>query len=45
MNDDIVTQPAYSWIAIAVETLSNGSNLVFPESGYGTILLSQCARD
>lgn len=45
MNGEIDTQTAYSWGAIAVETLSNGRNLVFPETGHGTILFSQCARD
>ncbi|WP_068111063.1 alpha/beta fold hydrolase [Tropicimonas marinistellae] len=45
MNGEIDTQTAYSWGAIATETLSNGQNLVLPESGHGTILFSQCARD
>lgn len=45
MNGEIDTQTAYSWGAIATETLTNAQNLVFPESGHGTILFSQCARD
>ncbi len=45
MNGEIDVQTSYSWGAIAAETLGNSLNLVFPESGHGTILFSQCARD
>ena len=45
MNGEIDVQTSYSWGGIAAKTLSNSQNLVFPESGHGTILFSQCARD
>lgn len=45
MNGEIDVQTAFDWGALAAESLSNSQNLVFPESGHGTILFSQCARD
>ncbi|MDK3075290.1 alpha/beta fold hydrolase [Sedimentitalea sp. JM2-8] len=45
MNGEIDTQTSGAWGAVAAETLINAQNLVFPESGHGTILFSQCARD
>ena len=45
MNGEIDVQTSGAWGAVAAETLENAQNLVFPESGHGTILFSQCARD
>ncbi|MEV8468769.1 alpha/beta fold hydrolase [Fluviibacterium sp. DFM31] len=45
MNGEIDVQTSGAWGAVAAATLSNSRNLVFPESGHGTILFSQCARD
>jgi len=45
LNGEIDVQTDFSWGAQAAETLPNGRNLVFPETGHGTILFSQCARD
>ncbi len=45
MNGEIDVQTSYAWGAMAAQTLSNSRNLVLPESGHGTILFSQCARD
>ena len=42
LND---TQTAASWGINALETLSNGNLVIFPETGHGTFQFSQCARD
>ncbi len=42
LND---TQTAPDWGRFALESLSNGSLAVFPESGHGVYQFSQCAKD
>jgi pimeloyl-ACP methyl ester carboxylesterase len=45
MNGELDTQTAGYWGELAVQNYSNATNLMFPESGHGTIRYSQCAKD
>ncbi|WP_299751816.1 alpha/beta fold hydrolase [uncultured Tateyamaria sp.] len=44
-SGEIDTQTASSWGALAAETLSNSQSFLFPETGHGALVFSQCARD
>ncbi|WP_375551351.1 alpha/beta hydrolase [Rhodophyticola porphyridii] len=44
-SGEIDTQTASSWGPLAAETLTNSQAIVFPETGHGALLFSQCARD
>ncbi|GKY90255.1 hypothetical protein STA1M1_41240 [Sinisalibacter aestuarii] len=39
------TQTSWRWGAVAVETLPNGRNFVFPEAGHGSLIFQPCAAD
>ncbi|QQA41287.1 alpha/beta fold hydrolase [Pelagovum pacificum] len=45
MNGEVDSNTAPVWGERAIETFSNATNVMVPESGHGTILFSQCARD
>lgn len=44
-SGEIDTQTASSWGPLVAETLTNSQAIVFPETGHGALLFSQCARD
>ncbi len=39
------TQTSWKWSALAAETLTNARTIVFPNSGHGASLFSDCGRD
>ncbi|WP_170579867.1 alpha/beta fold hydrolase [Ruegeria arenilitoris] len=45
LNGVLDIQTSWQWGAVAVETLENGQNLVFPEAGHGSIAYQPCAND
>lgn len=45
LNGVLDIQTSWQWGEVAVETLGNGQNLVFPEAGHGSIAYQPCAND
>ena len=45
MNGELDRNTATLWGQTAIENFSNAQYVQVPESGHGTILFSQCARD
>lgn len=45
LNGVLDIQTSWEWGAVAVDTLTNGQNLVFPEAGHGSIAYQPCAND
>ncbi|NOC84524.1 MULTISPECIES: alpha/beta hydrolase [unclassified Ruegeria] len=45
LSGEIDTQTASSWGGLAADTLHNSQSFLFPETGHGALVFSQCARD